>query len=638
MSTVSIPLPTAQTSSETPASSLSVSEPSSSSTSLENITSISPTTFSLQLPSLHTSGSINKPTTVQIVDSGSVPQSLPSSTTSSAPTVTSPSVKPSTAKVPAKKRVVRTNGGDLWRKAIEKSMAPPIPYPKLQIPFNLSTPEILAGICNYITGDDIIRLYETGDQALQHRLFISIEDWSFRRQIPHSCYESRKSDWSALIGQLGKVRHFSYTHQKSKDLKLSLEKAFPLAKLSSFPTTLRTLKLQCRISNDDICLLKNFINLDVLSLGPPIGIRNSPLFFFQDLPPNLTWLHTTYALKLSSIINAADSVTDKMRESVPVFQYLRHLDLPQDQNLGAQFIRLLHPDVETLHLPRNSELPPEALLELPTGLKTLSLNFERLNASEIFSALPSGLETLKFYGIKVVGMNNECFQRLPKSITNLRLPKSSLDLQLFAGSWPLPNLLHLDIRGPDTGLLFGDLPRNLKSLRLEGNFNEDILTMPPHLTKLVMPNVRATNALIPHLSRELHTLKLHEATSLTGSCLWYLPRNLTNLVLAGQYNDGVLCNLPTTLKRLSMPNATLFSNYSFKNFPRSLTRLELTAVIQFTEICVPLLPPHLEVFAINGSKRNSLPGLKLSHKIRERSIKEAKLASLDSIDGNFKRS
>jgi hypothetical protein len=515
-------------------------------------------------------------------------------------------------------------------------------------------------------------LYLTGDKSLQYRLSLAVEEWHFERRQP-APYTSmaNKNAWPALVNSFSQVRHISYTHLHAKSDHHSLA-CYPLVQPSIFPVGLRSLKLECNLSSSMAADFRRLVNLDDLSLGPKGVFKCSPMLSFSDLPPNLTFLHCTLPMSLPDAIAQAEEVTQTMREMVPCFDYLRRVSLPNCVNLRAQFIRLLHPELEELHLQRNTQFQGEIIMELPQNLKIVSLCFEENAVGDFLPHLPSELHTLALHGTKTVGLSNAVLAQLPKSITSLRCPKSSLKLELFAGHWPLPNLLHLDIRGENSGINLCDLPRTLESLRLNGSFGQDLLALPPCLTRLVLPDVLATNDFItlikgfekqqielfskpaPNVGdndenttkqeensadkkdgqeigkdsksvpmvltrpiRHLKTLKLPRATALTVSCLWALPPSLTSLTLAGSFGEGFLHKLPRNLTKLILPNHAI-NGFGFKDLPRNLRRLELPAQHAFHVSHTPSLPPTLQWFSFGHTVGNQLRTYKQAYAMQLR--------------------
>lgn len=577
------------------------------------------------------------------VQAESKPVSKVPASSSSAPSSGS---KPAAAKVPAKKRVVKTNGGDLWRKAIEKAHSPPTPYPKLKIPFNLSTPEILARICDFIDGRDILNLYFTGDRALQHRLAVSIESWSFLCPMPGSYVHPTGPAWPPLVHTLGKIRHFDvqYLQAVVKDRHHD-PLNFPIVSLSKFPTTLRTLKMQCRILESDYVHLKALTNLDSLSMGPPVKKPSNrlPSIPFSFLPPNLTFLHSSIPLSLAdgdligsnAGTNDVEIITHEMRERVPCFQFLRRLDLPTTETLCDSFIRLLHEDTESVRIPLVRSIRPEVMLELPQNLQELWINFELHEPNEYLAALPASLSIFKLFGAR--NLNNDAFRTIPKTVTALRVPRASLQLELFAGQWPLPNLLALDIRGNNSGIILGDLPRGLRSLRLDGSYGQELLALPPKLTHLVLPQVRATDAFLDIISRDLITLKIPSSSDCTSACVWRIPPKLTRLIMGGSISDSHFQHLPRTLTSLSLPDTTSLTPNGIWGLPSQLRSLIMRQAPKPDPSLVTLFPSSLRVFASNfstwGPVENALPAMKRAHNENLAREKARKLNSLDLIDG-----
>jgi hypothetical protein len=410
---------------------------------------------------------------------------------------------------------------------------------------------------------------------------------------------------------------------------------------------MRTLKLECAIANTSFSLLKEFTNLDLLHLGPRTNLSRCSPFSFGDLPPNLTFLYCSFPLTLPTAITSHpidEPLPEEKRALVPVFEFLRTLDLPNDTMLGERFVQLLHPDTEVLKLPTNSNFKPEWILNLPTGLKTLVLNFERLNAGDFLPGVPSSVETLEIRGSSLVGLNNDVFKRLPKTLRHLRLPgHSQLQLELFAGSWPLPNLLSLDIRGDNRGIILQDLPRTLQALRLNGSFGQDLLMLPPKLTYLYLPDVLATNDFMQVISTDLKTLKLPSASSLSSGCIWRLPKGLTNLTLGGTFTNQDMANMPHGLTRLCLKNASSINDACAGDLPRGLTRFEVRDSNNFSFHCRPFLPSCLEVFRLTPddawrSTVNTLPTFDRQYRDHQRHLKAMKEKSLNLIDGRPSRS
>lgn len=549
---------------------------------------------------------------------------------------------------------VKTNGADLWLKAVEKRLAPPYPYKMPNIPFNCTIPDIFAIICRMLNVHDLFKLYMTGDTRLRARLVASITKLAYlpsEHTLTYRSMSDSKLPWPSFISDFNKlreviVRPWSLHHQKTFD-------TYTVYDPSILPSSIVYLSIDTKLRTSDVAKLQSRTTLRSLLLRPKWS-RPEVDVDFALLPPSLTLFKTTYNVKLPQCVlkessdflqtTREDLISEELLGVVPkVFQNLRILSIhPNDGETAEErnsrqrgdlsfglpiplLLRLLHPEFIALSLPRvRGGFRPEWITLLPRDLTKFKVNFEnRGHASEYLDdylpALPPSLQ--EFHILETFGVRSSALAKLPSSITKLTLPcQETTRLELLAGNWPLPNLRDIKLIGTDVGIVIQDLPRTMTSFSSNSpNFGEDLKCLPPNLRYLSLTHVNVTNYFFNVAPKGLTYLELPAAFALTSGCMYHVPPGLTTLIAGAKLQDYAVPYLPRQLTRLELPHTSELSSACVRNLPRMLRILALPANPPFPDSSYEDLPPFLVAYyaheSLSREYSNRLCTMKMNHKL-----------------------
>lgn len=491
---------------------------------------------------------------------------------------------------------VKTNGLQLWAKMTERARAPPHPYRELAIPFNSTIPELFEHISNHLDGVSLYLLYLTGDRRMQSRIEECTNSIRFQSDFSPVAF-IRKRTWPNFVSRLRNLREF---HMDYRDVSLG-ESHYPAdACVSQLPQkTLNILHLDCNLTLFAFEHLHRFINLETLVLTRDTSSLLSTIPI-NILPPNLTYLKTTYPLSLPHALSILEDapVSQEHRALVPALQQLKYLSIESQSALGLPFIWLLNPAIESLHLSAQIEFKSEWILELPQSIKSLTLNFKTRTDFEIYlPALPVSIVELIITHADLFPAR--ALKMMPKSLTKLQFPATAASgLELLSGSWPLPNLTDLHISGDASNLNLGDLPRDMVTLHLDGPLGDTLTLLPPKLRSLTLKHANATGYFLKIAPRTLTSLKLPGSVGCSASDLYYLPKGLTALSLGSRLDMHAANILPRGLTDLELVHTESFTATTFRYLPPNLRILKLPHNPEIDDQCVPFMPPHLEALYV----------------------------------------
>lgn len=582
-----------------------------------------------------------KSVTTQPLAESSSPSAAP---TSSAP---APVVKPKAA---PKKFVVKTTGVNLWKKMIDKANGPPVPYPKMTIPFSLTIPELLGVICSYADGDDIVRLYLTGNRELQQRLPLALESFNFRRMLPQPTVGNKLiRHWPyQLLPLFNRIRTFSieYPHFYKHKKHFMIDSYFPVFEVEALPRHLSALTIECDIKADSAPFLQQFELLESLVIGPPAAQSGRPYHFpLEHLPPNLTTLRSNQFTTFGNIPNPEREMPETFREPYRTkFANLRSIFLVGIQYFHvASFFAVLPPTLEILHL-NDMTADPNAIALLPRGLQVLGTTLnEKAGIRPHLLALPPKLTTLKIYNPPLTNLESSDLALLPHSLKTLRLatPIQVWQNNFSKETWPLPELTSLKLIGTCFDFPFYILPPSITKLCLPGSLDQTVFDFLPNIVYLDFPVAVVPVSVMWKITchpkaKNLKTLKLPATNDISSLTLQPLV-NLTYLKLGVSWSDPDLRNLPRSLRKLSLRRTTAITDAGTKDLPRSLRQLFLAENSVMTYAAYPNLPRSLEclIFApmwYDNGGRDGLRTIKQDWMAHQAVIAEKKRQAMEQLD------
>ena len=222
---------------------------------------------------------------------------------------------------------------------------------------------------------------------------------------------------------------------------------------------------------------------------------------------------------------------------------------------------------------------PKGLLALVYNGSPSAEHIKKLPSSLIYLSLASGIsmEAVPFIPRSVrhlcIGHGEYLdFCAIPYLPPLLEALSISLDCEDYYISQLPRTLKYLKLRSkrPLTKATLKNLPRGLLTLIIDDPYFEDtdIGDLPPGLLKLSIPNMYFSG--VRSLPKSLRILEMHSFAYLSAE----MPQ-LTALTCTGEFSDVNMPLLPSSLKYLSLKNATGVSNFSIAALPRGLETLRI---------------------------------------------------------------
>lgn len=387
--------------------------------------------------------------------------------------------------------------------------------------------------------------------------------------------------------------------------------------LQFIPSTLKKLKLikytypnkLTKLSNSEIETLEI---IETPGIDYPIG---------EIIPPSLK----TLILKQLWDFNQPLNLTDTNLDTVELIGMLR---FNQPLNLLPESLKKL------LIIGCISNQYVQTVI--PGGLEFLCLDGCSFDKAKI-KFLPSGLDTLKL-------MNCRGFKNIMNTIPE-NLKFLHIDMDLKSDFWNVKKIKnHDEIIRTDREIIFKNLPANLKSLCMSGDFFSDKKNNTLKLNELMgwLPETLSKIELSGSFDYPVHNLPSSLETLILGDSfnqpIYNLPSSLKTMFLGNSF-DQPIDNLPSSLETLilsksfnqpidNLPSSleTLVLSQSFNqpidNLPRNLIELTIIKDSVFNQP-IRYLPNNLKILRILAWEFNQPIDGVLPHKLRELELGES---------------
>lgn len=427
-------------------------------------------------------------------------------------------------------------------------------------------------ITNYLSGEDITRLYLTGNDLLQSKLTTSVKRFTVNIR--------KYAVFPSIITKF-ELEHFEVTNEETTD---SFHKIIYIDSqyLSLLPTTLKTLILDNNIEVFDEQVLKN------LTDDP---FNDYMILRQTSLPPVID--------KLPSSLTHLDLKCKYLTFNTPLPSYLTHLDLRNNTTITDDYIHNLPKHLTHLNLTSNFVLTDSSIVHLPRGLKCLMIAANKKITDVGIRGLPPTLEVLY---LDRANISDDGIAYLPKTLKELYIYYNNNITNIAIKNLPRGlKCFGYNGNGDVTVDALQNLP-NLESLEFDvgGVLDEHLKLLPKGLTTLLL-GVRGggniTNDGLIHLPRNIKHLTLGCSVHIT--CVEHLPPNLTYLSMVDNQalGDGSISQLPRGLTHLDLYNNKNITDNGIQYLPSGLTHLDLGWNTNLTKECRKYLPQTLKFFS-----------------------------------------
>lgn len=459
-------------------------------------------------------------------------------------------------------------------------------------------PEVLSDVTCFLTGEELSRLWLSGEKLLQSKL----GEGGGARIFYLRPDNSKPIVWPSLVSVFSKLTFLEFFGDW-----FSLGNGMNGEVIAQLPCTLRRLSLRfgrCFFVFQEAMSLNNavFPNLKSIYLadfGDPAGLPGIKVLQWPNSLLSLEFaLHRArwFDLDLASLPPGLTSITAPFTGISNT-----HIGFPSTLTKLNIFL-----------------MPAKPLLFsiLPDSLLTLCLTSSRkMHASEWdFSLLPRTLESLF---MKVSDMTREDFLKLPKSLTRLGEVKSvDSSGDSYVDFWPL------NLKDPGSLIPFimtkdfvKRLPRRLEVGEYRILDSDAIPYLPPNVRHIVC-TAESMTPLVEELAKLGQTAKIPvnfqnaALGSIEGLPGEILPDSLTELTLAfqGTASREFLESIRSLkLQSLNMFKGQLYSNTDdWIRLPRTLDTLATGAPPLIPTSSALLLPTRLKVFRLNAIEKQDL--------------------------------
>lgn len=263
-------------------------------------------------------------------------------------------------------------------------------------------------------------------------------------------------------------------------------------------------------------------------------------------------------------------------------------------------MKLLVPNLTYLNLAGSDAVSDYFISTLPTSLRTLRLHSCNRSHTAIITVasldvLPPNLTDLRLPAPFI--KTGEHLSKIPRSVTRLELLSDGLDYTAGDKDPKLDKLppglleLHLPNNRNIRNSQIAYLPRSLRVFTVPHNellTSECLPSLPRTLEVFVMYRcatspVGAPETPLKVLPPALTNLTMTMACPWSDTCIEVLPRGLTSLYLSQTIvSDAFAGALPRTLTSLVLlSNGATVTGKCFKDFPRTLTKLDLSSRQEF---------------------------------------------------------